>query len=110
MKPRGSGLAIVLIALLSCASPQLAGQKQNTAIRGLDGALYDPYKRATIEHTQRALRDRGLYAGPISGILDPSTMQAIYAFQKGSNHLQMCGVPTPRTRLMLEQGSHTDPN
>jgi hypothetical protein len=71
--------------------------------------MYDPYKPATIERTQRALRDRGLYSGPISGILDPATMQAIYDFQKASYHLQMCGVPTPRTRMMLEQGSHTDP-
>jgi hypothetical protein len=71
--------------------------------------MYDPYNRVTIERTQRALRDRGLYSGPINGVLDPTTMQAIYAFQKASYHLQMCGVPTPRTRMMLEQGSHTDP-
>ena len=109
MKAPGKRLVIALMALLSCASPQFAAQKDERPIRGLDGLLYEPYKAVTIERTQRALRDRGLYSGPINGILDPPTMQAIYAFQKASYNLQMCGVPTPRTRMMLEQGSHTDP-
>jgi hypothetical protein len=108
MKVHGKSLVIVLMALLSFASPQFARQK-DLPIRGLDGLLYEPYKAVTIERTQMALRGRGLYSGPIHGILDPPTMQAIYAFQKASYNLQMCGVPTPRTRMMLEQGSHTDP-
>jgi hypothetical protein len=86
-----------------------AEQYEGRLIRGLDGALYEPYNRMTIERTQRSLQDRGLYSGPINGILDRPTMTAIYAFQKASSHLQMCGVPTPRTRGLLEQGSHTDP-
>jgi hypothetical protein len=45
--------------------------------------------------------------GPINGVLDGPTMRAIYAFQE-ANHLQLCGVPTPHTRKMLAQGSHTD--
>jgi hypothetical protein len=108
MKVHGKSLVIVLMALLSFASPQFARQR-DLPIRGLDGLLYEPYKAVTIERTQMALRGRGLYSGPIHGILDPPTMQAIYAFQKASYNLQMCGVPTPRTRMMLEQGSHTDP-
>jgi hypothetical protein len=43
----------------------------------------------------------------MNGILDSTTMKSIYAFQQ-ANHLQRCGVPTPHTRKMLEQGSHTD--
>jgi hypothetical protein len=43
----------------------------------------------------------------MNGILDPPTMKSIYAFQE-ANRLQRCGVPTPRTRKVLEQGSHTD--
>ena len=109
MKRRITVLVIAFTAMLSWASPGLARQKEDMPIRGLDGELYEPYKLATIERTQRALQNRGLYSGPINGILDPPTMQAIYDFQKASNHLQMCGVPTPRTRMMLEQGSHTDP-
>ena len=76
-------------------------------IAGLDGALYDPYRPAAIERVQKALRERGLYVGPINGILDRPTMKSIYAFQE-ANKLQRCGVPTPHTRKMLEQGSHTD--
>jgi isopenicillin N synthase-like dioxygenase len=35
-------------------------------------------------------------------------MKALYAFQEANHNLQLCGVPTPRTRKMLAQGSHTD--
>ena len=78
-------------------------------IEGLDGGLYPPYNPGTIERVQRALTERGLYSGPVNGILDVPTMKAIYSFQKATHVLQVCGVPTPRTRKMLEQGSHTDP-
>jgi hypothetical protein len=36
-------------------------------------------------------------------------MEALYTFQMASKILQRCGIPTPFTRKMLEQGSHTDP-
>src|SRR5262249_21774187 len=77
-------------------------------IAGLDGYLYEPYRRTTIEHVQKVLGNRGLYAGPVNGILDRPTMKSIYAFQEATYNLQRCGVPTPHTRQMLEQGSHTD--
>jgi hypothetical protein len=76
-------------------------------IVGLDGELYEPYLPATIERVQVGLRTRGLYDGPVNGILDAPTMRAIYEFQEASYGLQRCGVPTPRTRRLLEQGSHT---
>src|SRR5690349_4301323 len=76
-------------------------------IAGLDGALYDPYRPATLQRVQSLLRERGLYAGSMNGILDKPTMKSIYAFQE-ANNLQRCGVPTPHTRRMLDQGSHTD--
>src|SRR5262245_6877548 len=79
-------------------------------IAGLDGSLYVPYRRATIARVQRALRDRGLYTGPANGVLDRPTMESIYEFQEANFNLQRCGVPTPRTRDMLQQGSHTDLN
>jgi hypothetical protein len=78
-------------------------------IAGLDGELYEPYQPVTIERTQRTLMERGLYTGPVNGILDAPTMKAIYTFQELNHNLQVCGVPTPRTRKILEQGSHTDP-
>lgn len=76
-------------------------------IAGLDGHLYEGYQPFTVEWTQEVLLERGLYAGPVNGVLDPPTMQAIYAFQDASLGLQRSGVPTPRTRLLLAQGSHT---
>ena len=76
-------------------------------IAGVDGELYEPYSSVAIKRIQRALRNRDLYHGPINGVLDGPTMKSIYAFQE-ANNLQRCGVPTPRTRQMLEQGSHTD--
>jgi hypothetical protein len=93
-------------------SGEVAWAKELTGvfIAGLDGGLYVPYTPITIQRTQTALTDRGLYAGPVNGVLDLPTMKAIYAFQKATHILQLCGVPTPRTRRMLEQGSHTDPH
>ena len=78
-------------------------------IAGFDEGLYEPYRHAVIESVQRALRDRGLYIGPFNGVLDKPTMEALYAFQNANRNLQRCGIPTPFTRKMLEQGSHTDP-
>jgi hypothetical protein len=77
-------------------------------IAGFDGGLYEPYRPAAIQRVQKTLRDRGLYMGPMNGILDLPTMKSIYAFQEATHSLQRCGIPTPHTRKMLEQGSHTD--
>jgi hypothetical protein len=93
--PEGSGVAV------------WAKDYRGLLISGLDGAMYVPYPSATIQHVQKALLERGLYAGPINGVLDLPTMKAIYLFQE-ANNLQRCGVPTPNTRKMLVQGSHTD--
>lgn len=88
---------------------QWAKGYQGILIAGFDDGLYEPYAHAVIESVQRALWDRGLYNGPVNGILDKPTMEAIYAFQKATRILQRCGIPTPFTRKMLKQGSHTDP-
>src|SRR4030095_10900636 len=77
-------------------------------IMGLDGELYLPYSATTIRHVQSVMKHRGLYAGPLNGVLDAPTMESIYAFQEATYYLPRCGVPTPRTRKLLEQGSHTD--
>ena len=69
-------------------------------IEGLDGGEYDPYLASKIEHVQRHLRRRGLYAGPVDGYLDLRTMEAIGRFQAAHN-LQVSGVPSPRTRALL---------
>jgi Putative peptidoglycan binding domain len=76
--------------------------KEGKLVRGLDGGEYDPYAVSTVQQVQQALKSEGLYDGPVSGILDQATMQAIGEFQK-SNNLQVCGVPTARTREALSQ-------
>ena len=81
---------------------------QGQLIPGLDGALYESYLKATIETVQKTLKGRGLYTGPANGVLDRPTMKSIYAFQEANGNLQRCGIPTPHTRKMLKQGSHTD--
>jgi len=77
-------------------------------ILGLDGQLYDAYDEATIRQVQSVMKNRGLYAGPVNGVLDPPTMESIYTFQEANKYMLRCGVPTPITRKLLEQGSHTD--
>jgi hypothetical protein len=88
-------------------APALPLSAQHLFIVGLDGALYLRYRPATIQNVQKSLQERGLYNGPMNGVLDGPTMKSIYAFQE-ANNLQRCGVPTPNTRKMLVQGSHTD--
>jgi len=94
--PRGSGQAVW--------AEGFTGQ----LVQGLDGELYTAYRAATIKQVQSVLRERGLYSGPVNGVLDPPTMESIYVFQGANYYLQRCGVPTPMTRKLLEQGSHTD--
>lgn len=76
-------------------------------VPGMDGSLYEAYGTGAILLAQGALRQRGLYRGPLNGVLDRPTMQAIYEFQSASLGLDRTGVPSPRTRFVLEQGSHT---
>jgi len=77
-------------------------------IVGLDGQLYLPYSASTIMRVQSLMKNRGLYSGPLNGVLDAPTMESIYTFQEANYYMLRCGVPTPRTRKLLEQGSHTD--
>jgi hypothetical protein len=88
--------------------PAWAKGFEGDLILGLDGALYVAYDATTIKQVQSVMKERGLYSGPLNGVLDPPTMESIYAFQQANPYLLRCGVPTPRTRKLLEQGSHTD--
>jgi len=74
---------------------------------GLDGRLYEAYRPEIIAALQDRLRLRGLYAGPTNGVLDSPTMNAICRFQAASLGLEPSGIPTPRTRRLLVNGSHT---
>jgi hypothetical protein len=96
--------ACSVVAFVWTVSPAVLLPAQ---VAGLDGAVYSSYRPGIIQSVQKALKERGLYAGPMNGILDKPTMKSIYEFQ-AANNLQRCGIPTPHTRRMLEQGSHTD--
>lgn len=91
-------------------SGQMAWAKgfEGELIMGLDGEVYPPYSATTIRHVQSVMKNRGLYSGPLNGVLDAPTMESIYTFQDATHNLLRCGVPTPNTRELLEQGSHTD--
>ena len=86
-----------------------AGSKGNgwIMIRGLDDGTYENYYPSVVKDVQMALQDQGLYNGPISGMLDDMTVNALGEFQKATN-LHVSGMPTPRTREALKNPPQAD--
>ena len=86
-----------------------AGSKGNgwIMIRGLDDGTYENYYPSVVKDVQMALQDQGLYNGPISGVLDDMTVNALGEFQK-ANNLHVSGMPTPRTREALKNPPQAD--
>ncbi len=84
-------------------TPKWAGVKGGgwIMIQGLDGGTYENYYPSVVKNVQTALQAEGLYAGPISGVLDEATSNALGEYQK-ANNLRVSGVPTPRTREALK--------
>jgi hypothetical protein len=74
--------------------------KEGIAVAGLDGGIYEAYAPRVIATVQDALRSHGYYQGETHGYLDEETMRALGEFQKEQG-IQVCGVPTPRTRDAL---------
>ena len=72
-------------------------------MQGLDGGRYEPYRARLVRDAQRALFRRKLYDGPVTGVLDKHTMEAVGELQK-QNGLKASGVLTPRTRDVLDKG------
>ena len=70
-------------------------------IEGLDGGRYENYYPSVVKNVQTALQTEGLYGGPLSGVLDEATSNALAEYQK-ANNLRVSGVPTPRTREKLK--------
>jgi peptidoglycan hydrolase-like protein with peptidoglycan-binding domain len=91
--------AEALAARTSSGSPV---DPETGLIIGLDGGDYEQYVPAAVEHAQARLRDLGRYAGPVDGVLDKPTMEALGEFQK-QEELQVSGVPSPMTRFRLYQ-------
>ena len=84
-------------------TPRWAGLKGNgwIMIRGVDEGTYENYYPSVVKKVQTALQAEGLYDGPISGVLDEATSNAVGEYQKTKN-LHVSGVPTPRTREALK--------
>ncbi len=83
-------------------TPVWAGLKGNgwIMIQGLDGGSYENVCPSVMKNVQVALQAKGLYAGPISGVLDEATLNAIGEYQK-ANGLRVSGVPSPATRAAM---------
>lgn len=81
---------------------QWAAGKEGLLVLGLDGGLYEPYQSSVVEFVQRTLADVGDYTGPVTGVLDRATMEALQTFQQREG-LAPSGVPTPRTREALRR-------
>ena len=67
---------------------------------GLDGGRYEPYRAHLVQNAQRTLFRQKLYDGPVTGVLDKRTMEAVGELQK-QNGIKTSGVLTPRTREVL---------
>lgn len=78
----------------------LGGVGTAHAITGLDGRWYPAYRPDVVRWAQQVLKSWNVYAGPITGRLDPTTMQLIREFQTRAG-LQPSGVPTPLTRRAM---------
>ena len=66
-----------------------------------DGGDYENYYPSVVKNVQTALQTEGLYGGPISGVLDEATSNAVAEYQK-ANNLSVSGVPSPQTREALK--------
>ena len=73
-------------------------------VLGLNGGEYPPYLASVVRETQQFLFDRQLYDGPVTGILDETTMQAIAEFQQ-ANGIVASGVPSPETREAMQEAA-----
>ena len=70
------------------------------AVTGLDGRWYPTYRPAVVRWVQEALKAANAYAGPVNGVLDGATMEALKEFQVKAG-VHPSGVPTPLTRRAL---------
>lgn len=71
-------------------------------IEGLNGGEYPPYNARVIEQFQRFLFQEEFYDGPVTGILDKPTMEAMAEFQS-ANGIVASGVPSPETRNAAQE-------
>ena len=68
---------------------------------GLDGGRYEPYLAPLVRDAQTILFQQKLYDGPVTGVLDRRTMEAVGELQK-KHGIKPSGVLSPRTRIVME--------
>jgi murein L,D-transpeptidase YcbB/YkuD len=102
------GMTLVFFSgpAFSAQQQEQTNQHQVEMVTGLNGASYEAYLPSLIEQTQEALKAKDYYSGPVNGVLDHDTMEAIGKFQK-DNGLTVSGVPSPETREYLFSGQQS---
>lgn len=93
-----AGVAAGLLLVASANATPVT--MEHGLIKGMGGALYQPYKESIVREAQQALKQRGLLEEPANGVFDEATMQALGRFQK-QHGLVVTGIPTPLTRREL---------
>ena len=71
-------------------------------IEGVTQSTATAVSGATIRETKRELQAHGYNSGPLSGVLDPATREAIRAYQKDAG-LEVTGEPSPELLEHLRQ-------
>lgn len=81
---------------------------EGNLVMGLNGGEYPPYKPSVVQDFQRFLFEADLYDGPVTGVLDEETMNAIGRFQQ-ENDIVQSGVPSPQTRQAMRNSQEGSP-
>ena len=79
---------------------------EGNLLLGLNGGEYPPYAASFVKEVQRFLFEHDFYEGPVTGVLDEQTMEAIGEFQ-GENGIVQSGVPSPETRDAMRASEAT---
>lgn len=97
----------VMVLTLTTAGAGIAFTEIHAAgIAGPNGSqIASPPQSDSIRDAQQALKDEGLYKGPINGELGPETKQAIARFQK-TNGLKQTAALDTETRDQLEHADN----
>ncbi len=114
MRSRVSGwaAAALAVAALSCSGDlteekaRLAAERAREGLQPLDaGAMEQDLDAATVEKVQKQLTTLNEYMGPITGKLDPVTLNALEAFQR-SHDITPDGRFNPETLDALDAAAN----
>ncbi len=98
---QGQG-AVEVLPIETSPVTQSAGSASTTAASGADTTASQAASLTHPQQIQTALKNAGLYDGPIDGKIGPKTKKAIAAFQS-QNNLKADGKVGPKTWSVLEK-------